>query len=101
VVSSSISAPAALVVARVMIPSERAGKIGNASPTESAYAGTMDAIVTGITDGLRLLLNIVATLIVFVALVALVNHILGLLPDMGGATLNLERLLGVALAPLA
>ena len=84
-----------------MIPSERAGKIGDAAPTESPYAGTMDAIVTGITDGLRLLLNIVATLIVFVALVALVNHKLGLLPDMGGAALSLERLLGVALAPLA
>ncbi|MDE0808964.1 MAG: hypothetical protein OSB69_06455 [Alphaproteobacteria bacterium] len=61
----------------------------------------MDTIVTGITDGLRLLLNIAATPIAFVALVALVNHILGLFPDMGGAGLSLERLLGEALAPLA
>ena len=61
----------------------------------------MDAIVTGITDGLRLLLNIVATLIVFVPLVALVNDILGLFPDMDGAALSLERLLGLAMAPLA
>lgn len=61
----------------------------------------MDAIVTGITDGLRLLLNIVATLIVFVPLVALVNDILGLFPDMDGAALSLERLSGLAMAPLA
>jgi concentrative nucleoside transporter, CNT family len=101
VVASLISAPAALVVARTMIPSAPGAHGDLESPTESPYAGTMDAIVTGITDGLRLLLNIVATLIVFVALVALVNHILGLFPDAGGAALSLERLLGWALAPLA
>ena len=48
---------------------------------------TMDAIVKGTTAGLELLLNIVAMLIVLVALVHLANAILGLLPDVGGADL--------------
>ena len=101
VVASLISAPAALVISRVMIPGAQDGESGPEPETPSPYAGTMDAIVTGITDGLRLLLNIVATLIVFVALVALANQCLGLLPDIAGAGLTLERLLGWALAPLA
>ena len=101
VVASLISAPAALVVARIMVPNDPGLDAGQDIPTQSPYAGTMDAVVTGIADGLRLLLNIVATLIVFVALVALVNHLFGLLPEMDGAPLSLERLLGWALAPLA
>jgi concentrative nucleoside transporter, CNT family len=101
VVASLISAPAALVVARIMVPSVPDLDADRDIPTQSPYAGTMDAVVTGTADGLRLLLNIVATLIVFVALVALANHLFGLLPDMDGAPLSLERLLGWVLAPLA
>lgn len=101
VVASLISAPAALVISRIMIPGATVDAIEPEPVTNSPYAGTMDAIVTGITYGLRLLLNIVATLIVFVALVALVNQCLGLLPDVAGAGLSLERVLGWALAPLA
>ncbi len=102
-VASLISAPAALVIARIMVPGPVDGTAApDAAPeTESPYAGTMDAVVTGITDGLRLLLNIVATLIVFVAFVALLNQCLGLLPDVAGSALRLERVLGWALAPLA
>ena len=54
----------------------------------------MDAIVKGTTAGLELLLNIVAMLIVLVALVYLANAILGLLPDIGGAQISLQRMLG-------
>ena len=101
VVASLISAPAALVISRIMIPGATDSEINLEPDTTSPYAGTMDAIVTGITDGLRLLLNIVATLIVFVALVALANQCLGLLPDVAGEAVSLERVLGWALAPLA
>jgi concentrative nucleoside transporter, CNT family len=101
VVASLISAPAALVVARIMIPARDEDGAALEEIAESPHASTMDAIVTGISEGLRLLLSIVATLIVFVALVALVNHILGLLPDMAGAALSMERLLGWVLAPMA
>ena len=55
----------------------------------------MDAIVKGTTAGLELLLNIVAMLLVLVALVYLANAILGLLPEIGGAKISLQRLLGL------
>jgi CNT family concentrative nucleoside transporter len=51
-------------------------------------------------DGLKLLLNIIALLVVFVALVHLANQITGLLPAVGGEPLTLQRLLGWIMAPL-
>src|SRR5262249_51392059 len=55
----------------------------------SSRGGTMDAIVQGTGAGLELLVNIVAMLIVFVALVYLANAVLGLLPDFLGSPLTL------------
>jgi concentrative nucleoside transporter, CNT family len=63
-------------------------------------SSTMDAIVKGTTAGLELLLNIVAMLIVLVALVYLANAILGLLPAIGGAAISLQRMLGIIMAPV-
>jgi CNT family concentrative nucleoside transporter len=60
----------------------------------------MDAIVKGTTAGLELLLDIIAMLIVLVALVYLANAILGLLPDIGGGRISLQRMLGYAMAPV-
>jgi CNT family concentrative nucleoside transporter len=60
----------------------------------------MDAITKGTTDGLKLLLNIVAMLIVLVALVALVNKALSILPDIGQSPITLERILGYIMAPI-
>ena len=98
--ASVLSAPAAVLIARVMVP---ASDTGREEETQLArlYDSSMDAIVTGTLDGLRLLLNIVAMLVVLVALVHLANGILGLLPEIGGAGLTLQGILGVALAPLA
>src|SRR2546423_358954 len=61
---------------------------------------TMDAIAKGTAAGLELLLNIIAMLLVLVALVYLVNAILGLLPEIGGAKISLQRLLGYLMAPV-
>ena len=47
------------------------------------------------------MLNVAATLIVFVAIVAMLNGLLGLLPNVGGAPPSVERGLGVVFAPLA
>ncbi len=60
----------------------------------------MDAIVRGTVAGLELLLNIIAMLIVLVALVHLANAILGLLPDVYGGAITLQRLLGYVMAPV-
>jgi CNT family concentrative nucleoside transporter len=61
---------------------------------------TVDAIATGATAGLSLLLNMIAMLIVFVALVHLVNAMLGVLPELAGAPITLQRLLGFVMAPV-
>ena len=97
--ASVISAPAALVVAALMVPAQgeaSAGEVTFEAPDKSA----MDAITRGTGEGLTLLLNIVAMLIVLVALVSLVNQGFGLLPPFNGASLSLQRLLGWLLAPL-
>ncbi len=87
VIASVLGAPAAILVSLIMVPEtsdKRTGGIIGSIPT-CTPPSTMDAIVKGTTAGLELLLNIVAMLIVLVALVYLANAILGLLPDVGGA----------------
>ncbi len=98
--ASLLSAPAAVLIARVMIPEETETAGGSVTP-ERLYDSSVDAITRGTLDGLTLLLNIVATLIVIVALVHLANMALGLLPDFAGAPITLERLLGYVMAPIA
>lgn len=101
VIASVLGAPAAILVSLIMVPEtsdKRTG--GTLQDPEMNVSGTMDAIVKGTTAGLELLLNIVAMLLVLVALVHLVNAMLGLLPNMGGAAISLQRLLGLAMAPV-
>ena len=98
-VASLLSAPAALTVARIMVP-EDAGATSDDAALEYAAESAMDAITRGTLDGLKLLLNIIALLVVFVALVDLANQLMGLLPAVGGEPLTLQRLLGWIMAPL-
>jgi CNT family concentrative nucleoside transporter len=90
-IASILSAPAALVVAFVMVPPSTS--TGGKLRLESEATSSMDALTRGTLDGAQLLLNIVAMLVVFVALVALVNFLI--------APYTLQGLLGWALAPLA
>ncbi len=101
-VASVVSAPAGVLLARLMVP-EKKGEGGvNVDYTSLLkYESSIDAISKGVADGLMVVLNISAILIVFVALVAIGNALLGLAPDVAGAPLTLERILGVAFAPLA
>ncbi|MBS1172774.1 MAG: sodium/nucleoside symporter family protein [Proteobacteria bacterium] len=99
-IASLVSTPAAIVIAALMVPGESSSDDGLAEITASDRSA-MDAITRGTLEGLELLLNIVAMLVVFVALVSLANAMLGLLPDVGGHSLTLERILGWVLAPLA
>jgi CNT family concentrative nucleoside transporter len=98
-VASLISAPAALLLAAVMVPPDGEALAGPVN-MESPYTGSMDALVTGVGEGLRLLANIIGMLIAFVALVYLVDRGLGLLPT-GGEPLTLVGTFGWVLAPLA
>jgi len=124
-VASLISAPAALVIAKIMVPETED------SPTKGTVridvprtdANLLDAACRGAAEGLKLVLNIVAMLIAFIALVALVNWLLAALVGgldwslwtlglaesphcllsglLGGEPLSLQRILGWLCAPLA
>jgi CNT family concentrative nucleoside transporter len=101
VIASVLGAPAAILVSLVMVPEtteQRTG--GTLEDPDMKVSGTMDAIVKGTSSGLELLLNIVAMLLVLVALVYLANAILGLLPEIGGAKISLQRMLGYLMAPV-
>jgi CNT family concentrative nucleoside transporter len=97
--ASLISAPAALTVAHLMIPSRGAPTRGKLKHPDR-YGSSMDAVTRGTGEGVTLLLHIVAMLIVLVALVSLANQVLGLLPAAGGAPVTLQRLLGFVMAPV-
>jgi concentrative nucleoside transporter, CNT family len=99
--ASIISAPAAIMFAWLMVPlTGRATEPRQMRHAHSDATSTMDAITRGTERGLALFLNIVAMLIVLVALVQLLNLILGLLPDVAGRSLSLERVLGWLFAPV-
>jgi CNT family concentrative nucleoside transporter len=98
-VASFIHVAAAVTIARIMIPETGEETAGNLIPQQTATS-SMDAVVKGTFDGLHLLLNIIAMLVVMVALVHLSNLLIGLLPDAGGTPLTLQRLLGFLMAPV-
>jgi CNT family concentrative nucleoside transporter len=91
-IASVLSAPAALALSFVMVPPHGAAA-GGELELRSEASGSMDAITRGTLEGAQLLINIVAMLVVFVALVALVNLAI--------APYSLQGLLGVLLSPLA
>jgi CNT family concentrative nucleoside transporter len=100
-VASILGAPAALLISMLMVPDPPDARtdIGKVE-IDRVADGTMDAVVRGTAAGLELLLNIVAMLIVLVALVHLANAILSLLPDVAGSAITLQRLLGLVMAPV-
>ena len=91
--ASLIAAPASVLAALLMMPGEGSTEGGEAP---QLYGSTMEALVQGTSDGLQLLLGIMAALIVFVALVALGNEVLR--PLLG---ITLEQVAGVLFRPLA
>jgi CNT family concentrative nucleoside transporter len=101
VIASVLGAPAAILISRIIVPetveTETAAMLIDPEPAASS---TMDAIVKGTIAGVELLINVCAMLIVLVALVYLVNATLGLLPDVGGGPITLQRMLGYAMAPV-
>jgi CNT family concentrative nucleoside transporter len=98
-IASIISAPAALTVARIMIPETADLTAGDIMPPRKA-ASSMDAVVKGTGDGISLLINVTAMLVVLVSLVYLTNLLLGLLPAIGDKPVTLQRLLGYIMAPI-
>ncbi|MBW2486175.1 MAG: nucleoside:proton symporter [Deltaproteobacteria bacterium] len=97
--ASIISVPAAVTIAKIMVPETAIPTGGQLIAAEPA-SSSMDAITKGTLQGIELLLNIIAMLVVLVALVYLVNLMFGLLPDIAGAPLTLQRILGFVMAPI-
>jgi CNT family concentrative nucleoside transporter len=98
-IASFIHVTAAITIARIMVPETGEETSGSFAPARTATS-SMDAVVKGTMDGLHLLLNIVAMLLVMVALVHLANLLIGLLPDVAGKPLTLQRVLGFVMAPV-
>jgi CNT family concentrative nucleoside transporter len=99
ITASILSIPAAIMYANIMIPSNEATEF-DADAVPKIYESSMDAITRGTRDGLEIALNVGAILIAFIALVSLVDSILGLFPMVGDASLSLQRILGWIFAPI-
>tara|TARA_R110000796_G_scaffold132780_2_gene248208 strand:+ start:3075 stop:4376 length:1302 start_codon:yes stop_codon:yes gene_type:complete len=97
--ASIMAAPAAVAVALCLIP-ETTPATERMKEPDFSYSSTMDAFSTGASDGLKIVLNIATMLIAALALLWLVNAGLGAFPDVAGAPLSIERILGWIFAPL-
>ena len=99
-IASVISTPAALAVAALMVPFGA----GDASEERLIVAdpptGSLDAVVKGTIDGVPVLVGIVATLLVAVSFVALINAGLGLLPHGNGSAITLQAIFALPFRPI-
>jgi len=97
--ASIISVPAAITVSKLMVPETGELTSGELTAPEQATS-SMDAVTKGTLQGVELLINIIAMLVVLIALVYLVNLILGLLPNLGDRPITLQRVMGYVMAPV-
>ena len=97
--ASFMAAPAAVALALVMIPETRPSSERMHEP-DFEYQSTMDAFSTGASDGMKIVLNIATMLIAALAILYIVNAILGSFPNVGGEPLSLQRALGWIFSPL-
>lgn len=103
VAASIMAAPASLVVAKIFFPEteepETKGLVSSSIKFEDV--NVFQAMSRGAVEGLQLSLNVVAVIVAFVSIAALFNLFLGYLPEVAGAPLSFERILGWVFAPLA
>ena len=100
--ASIMSAPAALVIAKIIYPETEETMTAKevSLSVEKQDDNGLEALARGSSDGLKLAANIAAMLVAFVAFIALVNYLLGLI-SIGGEPLTIEKLLGYLFMPLA
>lgn len=98
-IASIISAPASITISKLMVPETLPTTCGKLIPQQTAKS-SIDAITKGTMDGVNLLINITAMLIVMVALVYLVNKVLSFFPDFGGEPISLQMILGYIMATI-
>lgn len=97
IAASVMSAPAALVVAKIIYPeTDESQTMGDVNVNiEQTNINAMEALSNGATDGLKLAANIAAMLIAFISFVAMVNYFL----SFGGT--SMEEIFGIIFRPLA
>jgi len=100
ITASLISAPAALMIAGILVPETDAQAVPPTPRIDIETEGAMDAVTRGTLDAIPLWFNIIAMLVVMVALVNIANQLLGLLPTIGDEPLTFQRLLGWIMAPV-
>src|SRR6478672_9737195 len=98
-----MTAPGTLMMAKMLVPETQVPKtMGSVTlKVEKTDVNVIDAAGRGTHEGLNLALNVGAMLISFLALIALLNAILGHVPSPGGGYLSLERIFGWVFAPIA
>jgi concentrative nucleoside transporter, CNT family len=104
IVASVISVPAGLLLSELMVPDHLVEQPANQDTDiviEDPPRSSMDAVAQGTREGIDLLVNVTAMLIVVVALVALANQLLGFFTAPLGIKLTFEQILGWLFAPLA
>lgn len=99
-IASVISTPAALAVAALMVPWSPPDEFEARLIIRDPPISSLDALVKGTIDGIPILAGIIAVLLVAVASVALVNMILGLLPQWGGDAVTLQRIFALPFRPV-
>ncbi len=98
IVASFISLPAAVLIARIMVPGEAEPEEVEAE-AELSYESSIDAVIRATMDGVQLVLAVIGVIIVAFALVNLADQLLALIPAVEGAPVTLRRLFGWILAP--
>lgn len=100
--ASLISLPAALLIAKLMVPGEASaeGEEPDARSQGLKFESSIDAIIKGTMDGMQLFLAVIAVIIVVFALVSLADQLLALLPMVDGEPLSLKRAFGWLFSPL-
>ena len=98
--ASILSVPAAIMFSNILIPSAQT-ELKTAKEDLKMYESSMDAISVGTKDGLNMFLSVIASLIVFLSLVALADFILGIFPNVFGEPISLQRIAALIFAPIA
>jgi CNT family concentrative nucleoside transporter len=99
-IASVISTPVALAIAALLVPFGPGDASEERLVITDPPSSALDAIVKGTIDGVPVLVGIVATLLVAVAFVALINAALGLLPHWGDSAITLQRIFALPFQPI-
>ena len=100
ILSSLLSVFSGVMVAQIIIPPKKEKYHDEDFFLSKSHINFMDAVTKGTSTGLSICLNIVATLIVMLSLVYLINSLLNIFPNIGGEPVSLEKLMGLLFAPL-